>query len=322
MLFLNRRNSDQEVNPSQAYSGDYGGLGWLDDRDQPSGERAPLEPSLGRRTCANPQCVSNWTAPWRSRKRPIFEGQWACGGRCILELVHAAMRRESSHGGAVEPVRHRHRVPLGLLLLAEGWIARPQLQKALETQRKCGGRIGELLVQECSVDAEIVTRGLAKQWSCPILNSSDFSARAMSLIAPRIFIEQSSLLPLRVAGSRLLYAGFEDRLDASAALALERMCGLKVETGLMRTAEYQRVRNTLLEGQAIEVKEESFAAPDALAARITAILEQKQPVASKLVRFYRHYWLRLWLENSAKVNLLPQSGEDMLDYVFTAGHLS
>jgi hypothetical protein len=318
MLFLNRKHSAQGTNHPPISSVNPEGFEWLNDRYDPV-RVEEIASDAGRRTCANPQCISAWRAPWRSRKRPIFEEKWACSGRCILELVCAAMRRESSHGGAIEPMRHRHRVPLGLLMLEEGWINQSQLRRALEIQRERGGRIGEIFVQECGVASETITRGLAKQWSCPILASGEFSPQAMSLVAPKIFIERSNLIPLRAAGSRLLYAGFEDHPDASAALALERMTGLKVESGLMPLGEYSAVRSALLEQPSIRVKEESSSTVDALAARITAILEQTQPMASRLVRFYRHYWLRLWLESP--VALPPRSAEDMLDYVFTVAHM-
>jgi hypothetical protein len=214
------------------------------------------------------------------------------------------------------PMQHRHRVPLGLLLLAQGWITHKQLQYALEVQRKQGGRIGEVLVAECGVDSGQITRALGLQWSCPVLGTSGFSPREMALIVPRTFVEQFGLLPLRVAGSRILYLGFEDRLDASAALALERMSGLKVESGIMSTQEYGSARLALLERDALELREEFCGETDAMAARVTAILEQKQPVASKLVRVHHYYWLRLWLEAGPNGSML-RNGEDMLDYLFT-----
>jgi hypothetical protein len=141
------------------------------------------------------------------------------------------------------------------------------------------------------------------------------------MVAPRIFIEEFGLLPLRVAGSRILYLGFEDRLDASAALALEQMTELKVESGLVPTEDYSTARQNLLEYEGVPIKVENVDEPDALAARITAILEQKQPVASKLVRMHQYLWLRLWLESGAKrtSDALPHDREDMLDYVFTVG---
>jgi len=109
-----------------------------------------------------------------------------------------------------------------------------------------------------------------------------------------------------------------------AALALEQMTELKVESGLVRTEEYATARRGLLECEGVPVKRETIAEADALAARITAILEQKQPIGSKLVRLHQYYWLRLWLECGAKgsAGALPRGSEDVLDYVFTVGGVS
>jgi hypothetical protein len=236
-------------------------------------------------------------------------------------MVRAAVRRETGDGGANGPAQHRHRVPLGLVLLAQGWITHPQLQAALEVQRSRGGRIGERLVEDCGLEAEQITRGLSMQWCCPVLSASGFSPRAMALAVPRDFVEEFGLLPLRVAGGRILYLGFEDHLDAAAALALEQMSELKVESGLVPTEEYAAARRSLLECEGVPVKTAVVAEADSLAAKITAILEHKQPVASKLVRIHQYYWLRLWLESSAKSGsgTLPRDSEDVLDYVFTVG---
>jgi hypothetical protein len=78
------------------------------------------------------------------------------------------------------------------------------------------------------------------------------------------------------------------------------MTELKVESGLVRAEEYAAARNSLLECEGVPVKTETATEADSLAARITAILEQKQPVASKLVRMRQYYWLRLWLEASSR----------------------
>lgn len=298
-------------------------MAWNEDRYLPSTPALDsLETKQPRRTCASLECTSTWVAPWRNRRRPIFEDQWGCSGRCVLNFVRAAVRRESAKDTGDLSVRHRHRVPLGLLMLAQGWITNSQLQYALDLQRHNGGRIGEILVAECGLEAEKVTRGLSLQWGAPILNSTGFSSREMALVAPRVLIGQLGILPIRVAGSRILYLGFEDYLDASIALALEHMTGLKVESGLMPTEEYQSTRALLSAANGVEEKLESFRETDAMAARVTAILEQKQPVASRLVRVQRFYWLRLWLEASAigRHGMLPSTGEDMLDYVFTIGN--
>ncbi len=92
-----------------------------------------------RRLCGNEECASGWTMPWRNRRRPIFEGQWGCSGRCVLAMMQLAVERELGDGSERTVVApHRHRVPLGLLMLAQGWITHPQLRRALDAQRESG----------------------------------------------------------------------------------------------------------------------------------------------------------------------------------------
>lgn len=276
--------------------------------------------SSQRRLCGNAECVNGWAMPWRNRRRPIFEDQWGCSGRCVLAMVRAALRRQV--GDSIVAAPHRHRVPLGLLMLAQGWITHPQLRHALEAQRMNGtGRIGEWLIAECGLEAEQIARGLAMQWNCPVLGVEGFSPEAMALVMPGIFIEKFGLLPLRVAGERILYLAFENHLDASAALAVEQMSALKAESGVLNEAQFKAARNRLLECEAVEMKLEAVSDADTLAGRITAILEHKQPIASRLVRLHQHYWLRLWLERgtTGKAGNLPVNREDMLDYVFSIG---
>lgn len=331
MPFIGRKNgSDNAV----AMRGMLGGVAetiWDGDDYRPSGAFPPLDglglPALltqarQKRLCGNLDCVSAWTVPWRSRRRPIFEGQWGCSGRCVLEMVRSAVKREQGDGtvGSAVAAPHRHRVPLGLLMLSQGWITHPQLRRALEAQRESGtGRIGDWLQSECGVEAKQITRGLSMQWNCPVLTTEGFSPEAMGLVVPKLFIEEFGLLPLRVAGSRILYLGFNDRLDATTAFAIEKMTGLKVESGLVEGTQFQAARSRLLECREVEMRLQAAVDRDALAARMTAILEQKQPVASRLVRVHQYYWMRLWLENGAmgKVGSLPKTGEDVTDYVFT-----
>lgn len=334
MPFLGRRNSVPEDEAAmRGVLGGVTGTMWEGDAYRPSvgfpnldglGLPASLTQERQKRLCGNLDCVNAWTVPWRSRKRPIFEEQWGCSGRCVLEMARSAIKRELGDGivGAAAAVPHRHRVPLGLLMLSQGWITHPQLRRALEAQRENGtGRIGDWLQSECGVEARLITRGLSMQWNCPVLTTEGFSPKAMSLAIPKLFVEEFGLLPLRVAGSRILYLGFDDRLDAAAAFAVEKMTELKVESGLVEGGQFQAARSGLLECRGVEMKLEAVADRDTLAARMTAILEQKQPVASRLVRVHQYYWMRMWLESGAvgKVGSLPKTGEDVSDIVFTVG---
>jgi hypothetical protein len=124
-----------------------------------------------------------------------------------------------------------------------------------------------------------------------------------------------------MAGSRILYFGFADRLDASAAFATEKMAELKVESGVMESSQFAVARGRLLDSNGAETKLETGKDEDALAARITAVLEQQRPIASRLVRLHRYYWLRMWLERGVleRAGSLPLTAEDVFDYVFTIG---
>jgi hypothetical protein len=326
MPFLMKKPENRNIDGRGASAGE-SDLKWARDEYTSLRGQTEVEPSAAaglsqqRRSCGNVECASTWMAPWRNRRRPIFEGQWGCSGRCVLAMVKAAVNREMGEGDEVA-VPHRHRVPLGLVMLAQGWITHPQLRQALEAQRTNGrGRIGDWLVAECGLETEQITRGLSMQWSCPVLSMKGFEPEAMALAVPRVFVEEFGMLPLRVAAQRILYLGFEDRLDASAALAMEQMTELKVESGLMDGAQFRDARGTLLKCDAVEANLEGVTSIAALAARIAAILEEKQPLAARLVRLHQYYWLRTWLESGtmSSAGSLPRTTEDVSDQIFTIG---
>jgi hypothetical protein len=205
-------------------------------------------------------------------------------------------------------------------MLAQGWITQSQLQKALTAQREKGsGRIGEWLKSECGLEPEQIMRGVSMQWGCPVLTIEGFSPESMALVMPKVFVEKLGVLPLRTAGSRILYLGFSEQLDASAAFATEQMTELKVESGVVDAAQFETARGRLLECDGVDLKLETIEDKDALAARITAILEQKRPIGSRLVRLHEDYWLRVWLESGAvgKIGSLPATREDVQDHVFS-----
>jgi hypothetical protein len=265
-----------------------------------AGRVRALLPEIGflqdalKKECSNLDCRQGRTMSWRSRRLLAFEGKLACRGACLV----------------------------GLILLAQGWITHPQLQRALEVQRvRPGDKIGDLLVAECGLDQERVTRGLSVQWNCPVLTADGFSPHSMAVVLPRLFIKDYGMLPLRVAGSRILYLGFRDRLDASLAFATERMSGLRIESGVVAEAEFVAARRRLLESEFPEAYGKAVPDTDALAARIAAVLEQRPGATSKLVRLHQHYWLRVWTPASAKAALGSAALrlEDVSDFLFSIG---
>jgi hypothetical protein len=274
--------------------------------------------------CGNPACTKGWLRLLKDRRRPVFEHQWGCSTDCIESLVSVAVRREFGDGNIVDDGReHRHRIPLGLVMLSQGWITHPQLQRALMAQKRSGrGRIGSWLVAECGVKQEHVTRALSMQWSCPVLTSDGFDPRAMALLVPRLLIERLGMVPLRIAGDRILYLAFEDRLDASAALALERMSGLKVESGLADGLQLKYAQQRLYQSDFVSARYEQVADMASLTRKMAYSLDKLQPRSSQLVRIHQFYWLRMWLETGAMSTRdggVPASREDVVDRIYSVG---
>jgi hypothetical protein len=220
--------------------------------------------------------------------------------------------------------QHHHRVPLGLVLLAQGWITHPQLQHALAVQRRAGsGRIGRWLIDECGLKEECVTRALGLQWSCPVLPMEGFNPGEMALLAPRVLVERLGMVPLRIAGERILYLAFEDQLDASAAFAMERMNGLKVESGLVDGEQLKAARQRLCECAFVEATVEPVAQIESMVEKMTSALAKMQPRASRLVRVHQFYWLRMWLETGAMSTRdggVPATRDDVVDRIYPLGY--
>jgi len=267
-------------------------------------------------TCANPQCATGWLHLWRSRSRPVFEGGWNCSATCTLTRMEAAVRRELD-GRRREAVAHRHRVPLGLVMLEQGWISADQLRQSLSAQKKAGGgRLGNWLMRQQGVSEKLITRALSLQWSCPVLTLDYYDAGAMAPMFPRLFVEAFGALPLRVAAGQILYLGFEENLDPAVAFAIEQMTGLQVEIGLIPSQQFQTAKQRLVcanfpHAELIE------AASEAPLTRVLArALERSKPADARLVRVHDCLWLRMWASaRTQSVNMVQTEGAGIEDVI-------
>lgn len=247
-------------------------------------------------TCMNVDCKTSWLRLWRRRNVPRFEGQWACSQECMRVLIAEAVERELGDGTPLEPQKHKHRIPLGLLMLSQGWITQEQLRRALDAQREAGGkaRIGAWLMQQCNLSEDQVTRALSMQWGCPVLSLSGHQPEAVSTLIPRVLLDTYGMVPLRNGSSRLAYLAFEDRLDSSVALAVERMSGIRIEAGVVTASQFLRVHERMMraafpKAQLMEAKSSSVVAKE-----LAAVIERLRPHQAKLVRMHRYFWLRVW----------------------------
>lgn len=263
-------------------------------------------------TCANPACGSGWLHLFRSRSAPIFECGWSCSAACTRMLVARAVRRELE-GRLTAPETHRHRIPLGLTMLEQGWINGAQLRQALEAQKAAGGgRLGQWLVRQQGVNEKLVTRALGLQWSCPVLPLEFHDVEALTVLLPRLFVDAFGALPLRVAAGKLLYLGFEDRLDPVLALAIERMTGLRVESGLVQGSLFGPAHARMLGARFPRV--ELIEASSELSAvhALSKAIEKARPAEARLVRVHDCLWLRMVRSPRAAPLLDPASVEDLI----------
>jgi hypothetical protein len=208
--------------------------------------------------------------------------------------VEAALRREMDGRGSAQE-NHRHRIPLGLVMLEQGWITSCLLRHALEAQKVAGGgRLGNWLVRQQGVSEELVTRALGLQWSCPVLPIEYHDAEALTALVPRLFVDAFGALPLRVAAGKLLYLGFEDRLDTVLALAVERMTGLRVESGLVQGTHFWPAHTRVLSASFPPAELIEAVSEPAVVHALVKAVERARPVESRLVRVHDCLWLRMW----------------------------
>ena len=258
--------------------------------------RIPAAPGTGiLPTCANPHCRSGWLHLWRGRTAPIFEGGWCCSAACTAARVQAALGRELDARG-VAGEGHRHRIPLGLAMLEQGWIKQSDLRAALAAQRAAGtGRVGQWLVRNGSVTEELVTRALGLQWGCPVLGMEFETPEGLAALVPRLFVDAFGALPLRVAAGRILYLGFEERLDPALALAVERVTGLRVESGLVQESLFGPAHARMLKARFPAVELIEAATEQALAMAVARAIERTRPIEARLARVHECLWLRMWM---------------------------
>ncbi len=257
-------------------------------------------------TCANPTCRTGWLHLWRSHSAPIFEGGWTCSPECTAARIHSAVRRELD-GRRSTGESHRHRIPLGLLMLEQGWITQSQLRLALDAQKSAAtGRLGYWLIQQRAVSEEAVTRALGLQWSCPVLPLDFHDAAGLAPAMPRLFLDAYGVLPIRIAAERVLYLGFEESLDAVLALAVERMTGLRVESGVVKGSLFLPAHARMLVAQFPAVELVEAVSEAAAAYALAKSVERTRPIASQLVRVHDCLWLRMWTR--PQNGPLPETG--------------
>lgn len=261
------------------------------------GSRLPLQVRLGL----------------RSRTRPVVEGRWCCSEQCLQARVASFVRR----GMPVQTVQqeHQHRIPLGLLLLAQGAISQEQLRFARQRAENTGERIGDILVRYCGLPESRLLRGIATQWGCSSWDVNGTIANNMACVAPHGVLRATGMLPLRLQPDGAISVAFVDAPDASAVFALRRMHDRAVDVGIAGGRHFLEATNQLMLQESVQVEESQCANEDELIRQWAKTIQRLAPVESRWVRLHGMFWMRMWLEPAALAGGIGQT-EDVMDVVF------
>jgi type IV pilus assembly protein PilB len=96
---------------------------------------------------------------------------------------------------------------LGELLVRENMITPEQLRKAIEEQKRTGGRLGTHLTQLGFIGEEELTQFLSKQYGVPAINLAEFEIdpEVIKLI-PKDVADKHQVIPINRAGATLIVA--------------------------------------------------------------------------------------------------------------------
>lgn len=193
-------------------------------------------------------------------------------------------------------------------MLEQGWITAAELRRAVEMQREAGGgRLGEWLVRAGAASPALVVRAVGLQWSCPVLALERHDTESVAPLLPRLFVDALRALPVRLAGGRLLYLGFEDRLDPVVAEAIERMNGLRVESCVVEGGRFDRAHQAALLAQYPPCELIEASSEVGLGRALASAIESRQPVESRMVRVHDFLWLRMWTQRQS--GPVPRRGD-------------
>jgi hypothetical protein len=287
---------------------------------------AGREPKLDQTyVCDNRGCKNIW--PLHLRRRRIFEGQWACCTLCLEQIVHNQIRRAVRCGehADVNITKVSTTVPLGLLMLAQGWITHSQMRQALQAQKTHGeGRFGDWLIRECGILPQRVALGLSIQWKCDLVVADEFLPQSTASLLPKFLTELYGWIPLRVTSSNSLQIASTSMTDSRIFQAIGRMTGLNIQPAILANDAYPLMLAKLNAFYAKDLTVYDTACLPSLPCRIAQIIEREQPYESRLVLIDQHFWLRSWHRSG---NNLASSQEfyakdGVKDHIFRISMLS
>jgi hypothetical protein len=259
-------------------------------------------PSARTEPCANPQCEAR-TRIWHGYigvgRQFYFGNLWCCSPECFQAAVWHALCR-----AIIEPKRsrpHRHRLPLGLLLLADGLIDHDAIRDALELQRTHQtGRIGDWLQKLGVVTEQQVTDAVARQWSCAVYPlQAGITRRNDSDLVPYPILKSLRMLPVHHnVQTQTLHVAFCDRVDYPALHVIEQMLGVVTVPCIARESQIQSALEGMIDRLPPfqQVFNETYETHE-MAKICRTHFVQAEGKNSKVLRCGDYLWVRIFAKN-------------------------
>ena len=144
---------------------------------------------------------------------------------------------------------------LGDVLVKQGLLTTAELDRALEHQRRNGGRLGTTLTDLGFVDDLAIVQALSKQYDVPAVDikNTEIDAEAVRLVPLQVAIRYQ-VLPLKRVGTSLTIA-ISDPTNIMALDEIKFMTGLRVEPVIAAEADIREsIENYYGNEQSLELQ--------------------------------------------------------------------
>ena len=172
---------------------------------------------------------------------------------------------------------------LGEMLIEENLITAEQLDKALELQRKQGGKLSELLVSQGLVKAEELAAVLSVQLNVPLIDLKRHKVQPDALrLIPEDMARKHTLIPLDVVGDSLIVV-MADPEDIHTIEDIKAQARMRIEVALGIPSDIKQAINLNYRSRGeIDKQVSQFAPPVEEKVKVTSELIARTPVAQSL----------------------------------------
>jgi len=175
------------------------------------------------------------------------------------------------------------RKSLGEMLIEENLITAEQLDKALELQRRQGGKLSDILLRQGLVKAEELVAVLSVQLNVPLIDLKRHKVQPEALrLIPEDMARKHTLIPLDIVGDSLIVV-MADPEDIRTIEDIKAQSRMRVEVALGIPSDIeQAIALNYRSSSELDKQVSQFAPPVKEAAEVTSELIAKTPVAQSL----------------------------------------